>query len=480
MIPRIMIAAPKSGSGKTLLTCALLGALKQRNRKVISFKCGPDYIDPMFHRTVLGVPAENLDTWFSGEEGTRQQFCEAAAGSDIAVLEGVMGLFDGLGGLREEGSAYHLAKATKTPVLLAADVRGMGGVSMAAMLKGFLEYDREHLVRGIFLNRISEGFFQTVRPYLEAELKVPVVGFFPNRADLRIESRHLGLQLPEEIAGLKEQLSAAAAQLELTENVEKILEIAREAEPLYSKEPGEPTAESLDREKERVKTTGTQPAIVRNGMKHETPLTLAVARDEAFCFYYAANLRLLEKLGVAIRTFSPLHDPQLPENIDGLLLGGGYPELYARQLSENESMRASIREAIESGLPSLAECGGFLYLHAALSDPEGKAWPMAGVLPASAKNTGKPVRFGYAEIREKTPVFLPAGKAVKAHEFHYYDSTDNGSACTAVKPTTGRSWDCMHAAANHFWGFAHLYYPSAPEFARYFVGKMNESRGQVP
>ena len=462
-IPRILIAAPKSGSGKTLITCALLGALKQKQKNVISFKCGPDYIDPMFHRTVLDVPSENLDTWFSGEEGTRRQFLRAANGFEIAVMEGVMGLFDGLGGVYEVGSSYHLASVTKTPILLLADVHGMGR-SMIPMLKGFLEYDTAHLIRGILLNRITPGFFETMRPHLEAELGIPAVGFFPPRKDIRIESRHLGLQLPMEIADLRKQLQSAARQMEETGGLDRILRIAKEAEPL--------TEERTSYEAEGHRASGHCIPGAAAVLPAKKQPVLAVARDEAFCFYYKANLRLLEEQGIVIRTFSPLHDSTIPEDADGLLLGGGYPELYAAELSRNASMRESVCRAIRSGMPSLAECGGFLYLHQSLTDPEGKAWNMAGVLPAEAHHTGKAVRFGYVEIREKNACFLPAGGKIRGHEFHYYDSSDNGADCVAEKPVGGRAWDCIHEEEDHFWGFAHLYYPSAPEFPAYFAEKM--------
>ena len=331
--PRILLAAPKSGSGKTLITCAFLGALKKKDLKPAAFKCGPDYIDPMFHRTVLKVPSENLDTFFTGEE-TRGIFAELAKNADIAIMEGVMGLFDGLGGTREEGSAYHLAKVTSTPILLVVDVHGMGK-SMIPLIKGFLDYDTEHLIKGVLLNRMTESFLETMRPMLEEELPVPIVGFFPARKDIHLESRHLGLMLPGEIADLEAQLDAAAEQFLATAGFDQILAIADQAEELED-------AETSD------ETVGSRTPVKADG------LTLAVARDEAFCFYYEANMRAFQNRGVTIRYFSPLHDEVIPPEADGILLGGGYPELYAKALGENESMKESIRSAVESGMPSLA------------------------------------------------------------------------------------------------------------------------------
>ncbi len=460
--PRILLAAPKSGSGKTLVTCALLGALKKKGLQPAAFKCGPDYIDPMFHRTVLKVPSENLDTFFTGEE-TRNIFAELSKDADIAVMEGVMGLFDGLGGTREEGSAYHLAKITDTPIILVVDVHGMGK-SMIPLIRGFLDYDTEHLIKGVILNRMTASFLETMRPMLEEELPVPIIGFFPTRKDIHLESRHLGLMLPEEIEDLENQLDAAADQFLETAGLDQLLAIADQAKALP-----DPFAGSSE-----GKTSEEAPI-----------LTLAVARDEAFCFYYEANMRAFRKRGVEIRYFSPLHDEKLPPNADGILLGGGYPELYAKQLSENESMKASIRSAIEGdtvngGMPSLAECGGFMYLHESLEDQEGRSYPMVGLVKGNVQFKGKLIRFGYVELTEKQPCFLQEGHSIKAHEFHYYDSTDNGDACTAVKPVTGRSWECIHEEEDHFWGFPHLYYPSNEEFTEHFVSEMKkykEKRG---
>ena len=230
-LTRVMLAAPKSGSGKTLLTCGLLQVLKEDGLQVGSCKCGPDYIDPMFHRRVLGVPATNLDTFFTGEEQTRELLAENLGERDIVVMEGVMGLYDGLGGTEKEGSAYHLAQVTKTPILLVVDVHGMG-YSMIPLIAGFLSYDRDKLVKGVILNRISGSFFETIKPLVEKELSLPVVGYFETHKDLTLESRHLGLKMPEEIASIKEQLTLAGDYFRKTVDVERIKTIAGEAEEL--------------------------------------------------------------------------------------------------------------------------------------------------------------------------------------------------------------------------------------------------------
>lgn len=446
-IPRIMIAAPKSGSGKTLITCGLLGALKNNKKDVVAFKCGPDYIDPMFHRNIQNVETENLDTFFTNETDTQRLFIEVASQHDFAVIEGVMGLFDGLGGVREEGSAYHLAKVTKTPIVLVVDVHGMGK-SMIPFIKGFEMYDEAHLIKGIILNRITEAFYETMKPLLEKEIHAPVVGYFPNRKDINLESRHLGLVLPEEIDNLNVQLNAAVEQLQSSVSIDKIIGIGQEAD-------------ELEVENKKARSF--------HGNAKGKKLSIAVARDNAFCFYYQANIRELQKYGVKIKYFSPLSDEKLPADVDGLLLGGGYPELYGERLSDNTSMKESIKQAINQGIPLLAECGGFMYLHEELLDENGKVWPMVGAVSGITSYMGKLVRFGYVDIEEKTGCFLKAGTKIKAHEFHYYDSTSNGTNCIATKPTTGRNWECIHSTENTFIGFPHLYYPSAPEFVEHFV-----------
>ncbi len=205
-------------------------------------------------------------------------------------------------------------------------------------------------------------------------------------------------------------------------------------------------------------------------------ITLAVARDEAFCFYYDTNIRMFEKRGVKIKYFSPLHDERLPEDIDGLLLGGGYPELYAKGLSNNKTMLASIKNAISDGLPSLAECGGFMYLHRELEDDKGNTYALTGVIDAKVSYTGKLVRFGYVELSDKESRFLSDDYIIKGHEFHYYDSTDNGTDVRAVKPITDKTWDCCYVSDNHWWGFSHLYYPSCPSFVDAFIKKMAERK----
>lgn len=442
--PRIMIAAAGSGSGKTLLTCSLLQALLDSGKKAAAFKCGPDFIDPMFHRKVLGVPSNNLDSFFTDENTTKFLFLEDAEGKNLSVIEGVMGLYDGLGGITEEASSYHLAKVTKTPVILVVDACGMGR-SVIPLIAGFLQYDTARLIQGVILNRTGKMFYDAIKPEIEAETGIPVLGYFPVQTEIRLESRHLGLRLPEEIRGLREQLKKSAEVFRTAVDLEKLVAIASRAEELEA-------------------APVTVPAKAYG-------VRIGVAMDEAFCFYYEDNLRLLQKAGAELVPFSPLHEEKLPTHLHGLILGGGYPELYAEGLSQNKGMRDSVKAAIESGMPSIAECGGFLYLHETMENQEGQAFPMVGVVKGSCRYTGKLVRFGYIGVCAETETFLPKGTEIRGHEFHYFDSTDNGSDCLARKPVSGRQWRCVHAGKNHWWGFPHLYYYANPAYAYRFLGR---------
>lgn len=501
-----MIAAPKSGSGKTMITCALLQLLKDSGKNVSSYKCGPDYIDPMFHKKVLGVPSKNLDTFFTDEKTTVQLFLDKRADGDFAVLEGVMGLYDGLGGIYEQGSSYHLAKVTQTPIILVVDAKGMGK-SVLALIAGFLQYDTQHLIKGVLLNRMSKGYYDIIKPLIEKELSVKVVGYFPEQKDIGLSSRHLGLVMPDELSDIKKQLNETADRLKKTIDMDLFMDIAAEADEIgdsgnadvYNEKSIDNCAQNKFTKiiksdcETQYQTTNTEQMQIQN---QNNTVNIAVAMDEAFCFYYEDNLRLLEKCGAKLQYFSPLHDTKLPKDCDAMLLGGGYPELYTKELSENVSMRESIKKAFRAGLPTVAECGGFMYLHKYIhdicddTDEQNKAdvqnnadtqndvsvSQLVGALDSECHFKGKLVRFGYIELAEKHNNFLSPNEKIKAHEFHYYDSTDNGADCIATKPATGRSYDCVISHDNYWLGFPHLYYPSNPHFAESLVRKAYEYR----
>lgn len=506
-IPRLMIAAPGSGSGKTLVTCGLLRLLQRKNLHPAAFKCGPDYIDPMFHRQVLGIPSRNLDTFFSPEDSenaantTAATLARAAAknGAGIAVIEGVMGYFDGTGASGMEASSFDLAQQTDTPVILTLNAKGMSR-SVVPLLRGLADYEKENRrIRGVILNRISPGMFPVMKKWIEEDTDLKVIGYLPQDDSLSWGSRHLGLLQPEELTGLQEQIDHLADTLESTIDQEALLDLASTAPPIRtpSESAGKKADMALTPSESGEKKAA--PALMPSGASEKSEKKadragekqilprIAVARDEAFSFYYEDNLEMLQECGAELVFFSPVHDRTLPA-ADGLLLGGGYPELHAQALAQNEEMKAQICECAAKGMPLLAECGGFMYLqeNLVLADrtpgkdgADQKTWKMCGLLPGTCRMTDKLVRFGYIELEKKDGQSgeagcLKEGHRIRGHEFHYFDSTDNGHACTAHKPGRRRSWDCMVVQDNIMAGFPHLYYRSDPDFAAAFVEKCRQ------
>ncbi len=456
-IPRILLAAGASGSGKTLITCGLLQALVNRRLKVASFKCGPDYIDPMFHSQVIGTKSRNLDTFFTSAQITRCLLSENASDCDIAVMEGVMGYYDGVAGTSTKASAYDLADVTDTPVILIVNSKGMS-VSLAAYLKGFMEYRKESHIKGVILNQMSPMLYPRMKALLEEELKIKVLGYVPKVEDCVIESRHLGLVLPEEVADLKERLAKLAQVLEKTLEIDQIIALAQSA----------PELESTQLPKEQEDAYGFRlPEKVRIG----------VAKDEAFCFFYEDNFRLLEKMGAELVPFSPIYDEYLPDGLDGLLLYGGYPELNGENLERNENIRTQIAKAVQAGMPCIAECGGFMYLHEEMEDMEGVFRKTCSVISGKCYRTPKLTRFGYVTLSAKKPVFGVEGAKIgeiPAHEFHYFDSENCGSDFYAAKPLSKRGWDCIHCTDNLMAGYPHLYYYGNPRVPKAFLQKCLE------
>ena len=442
-LPRLLLCASASGSGKTTFTCAILQALVNRGAAPVAFKCGPDYIDPMFHSKVIGAKSRNLDLFFLGEGPTKRLLWENGKTGGLSLIEGVMGYYDGIG-MSTAASAYDLARTTATPAVLVVDGRGRA-LSVAAEVKGFLAFRKDSGIKAVLLNRVSPMLYPRMREAIQQETGLPVLGYLPNRPDCALESRHLGLVTADEVEWLKEKIAALAAQAEETVDMDGLMDLAASAPEIEAPEP---------------------PPLVPVPGKPK----IAVARDKAFCFYYADALALLERLGGEIVFFSPLADTALPEGTSGLYLGGGYPELYAKALAENRTMRAAVRAAVAGGLPTLAECGGFLYLHESMEDDTGKAWPMAGVFPHKGIKTGKLRRFGYVTLTARTGGLLgPAGLQLPAHEFHYWESSDPGADFRAQKPQSDRGWDCAYHTDSLYAGFPHFHLCAAPETARRFV-----------
>ena len=448
-LSRILIAGTNSGCGKTTFVSGLLTALKRREKDLRAFKCGPDYIDPMFHASALGVPCRNLDLQFFDENTLR--FSLAKNGGSLSVIEGVMGYYDGVG-LTTRASSYAVAMASDTPAVLVVDARGAAH-SVLAVIGGFLNLHPKSHIRGVILNRCSAMLYPRMKQAIADQFGGAVLplGYLPVMKDCTLESRHLGLITAQEMTDLQEKLEALADQIEKSVDIPALCALAASA-PALSWEP--------------VALPEEGPA-----------LRIAVARDNAFCFYYEDNLDLLRSLGAELVPFSPIADAALPENIRGLYLGGGYPELYAESLSENQSMKDSIRQALEAGLPCIAECGGFLYLQKEL---EGR--PMVGFLPGTGHNTGKLSRFGYVTLTaQKDNLLCAAGEQLPAHEFHYYDTTCNGEDFLAQK-ADGRAWRCGIATENLYAGFPHFHFYAHPQMAARFLEmcrKGSPERGAV-
>lgn len=492
----IIIGAPGSGSGKTMITCGLLTLLKRKGLNPAAFKCGPDYIDGLFHRRILGVDSGNLDSFFETEDHMRGKIC-CSMQEHFVVAEGVMGYYDGLGGASTRGSSYEIADILDLPAILVVDAKG-ASVSLCALIKGFLEYnpaggscekktheekeddrgrlceetnekktpeEKTHIrglghnhISGIFFNRMSTGLFPIMRDLVEEQLHVPVIGYLPELPFLNVGSRHLGLVLPEEIDGLREQMEQLADQLDQCLDWEQFLRIAGWADRKTGRG--------------RPENAGQIKAGPENAEGAGSMFRLGIARDEAFCFYYNDNLEAMRRAGARLVSFSPIHDSKLPEGLSGIILGGGYPENHGAALSGNASMRASVAAAAADGMPVLAECGGYLYLLDSLECTDGSTYPMAGVFTGHGYRAGKTGRFGYITLsaREELP-FLHKGKPVKGHEFHYWDCRcdETELRMKAVKPRGNRTWPCMRTVNRVMAGFPHLYYPSCPELVRAFA-----------
>lgn len=443
-VPRILLASPSSSSGKTTVMCALLELLRRRGCKVRAFKNGPDYIDPMFYSHILDIPSHNLDLFLlgGGLQGinlARYLLAENALPANIAVLEGAMGFYDGIG-TTSDASAYDLAKAVKTPVIVVIDGKG-AALTLAAQLRGLAQFRSDSGIAGFIVNNIKPGVYEYYKDTWEKETGLPALGYLPHIPEGTLESRHLGLVTAGEVTDLKERVRYLAEAAAESFDVERILKLAETA-PLFSYE--SPCIEPISK------------------------VRFAVARDRAFCFYYEDELRLFEKLGAEIIYFSPLYDTELPP-CDGIYLGGGYPELYGKQLEDNISFRQSICTAIEKGIPCFAECGGFMYLLSHFQDGE-KTFDWVGAIEGTAYMTDKLTHFGYVTVKAQRDTLLgKAGDMINAHEFHYSDSTNNGDACVAQKVLGKSHWPCVYARGNLFAGYPHMHLWGNIDWARRFI-----------
>jgi cobyrinic acid a,c-diamide synthase len=444
--PRIVIAGTHSGVGKTTLATALMAAFTRRGLRVQPFKVGPDFIDPGFHEAASGRASRNLDGWMLSRDANLRTFARASADADLAIIEGVMGLFDGRDAASESGSTAEMAKWLDAPVLLAADASAMAR-SAAALVRGFEEFDSELDVAAVLFNRVGgPGHADLLREAVAYCCRAAAIGFLPADERIALPSRHLGLTMAAESL-TRACLDRMAAWIEANVDLDAVLRMARErSRPLAS-------AETVDAQQ--------APAC--------PDVRIGIASDEAFCFYYCDNLDLLRDAGAELVEFSPIRDAALPDDIGGLYFGGGYPELHAAALSANRPMLEAVRRF---GGPVYAECGGFMYLTQAIVDASGAAHPMAGLFPTCARMQPRLAALGYLEAEaSENLLWLKAGERMRGHEFRHseIDAMPAGvRRCLRLRNGRGaraEGYTCGSVLA----GYAHLHFGSAPEFARRFV-----------
>lgn len=450
-IKGLVIAATKSSSGKTTLTLGLMAALVRRGLKVAPFKVGPDFIDPGHHTTVTGTPSCNLDGWMIARESNQASFAHRSAGCDIAVVEGVMGLYDGYDGRSEAGSTAQMAKWLGLPVLLVVDAGSMAR-SAAALVQGFERFDPEVNFAGVVFNKLgSDRHLTYLREAVADHVEMPCLGGVLRNADIHMPERHLGLVTREDNPLSPENLDRLARLVESSIDIDDLLN--------------------------RIDIGGITVAA-QGGRKNQPPVQarIGIARDRAFCFYYQDNFDLLESYGAELVFFSPLSDSDLPDDLDGLYFGGGYPELAAQRLSQNKSLRKRILDESTAGMPIYGECGGFMYLCRELGDTEGKRYPMVGCFPFRTRMNAKLRSLGYRQVTMTQPTVIgPAGMTARGHEFHY-SAIDTGfeaqspaqvyrvaARAGGQPPVTGYQVDRTLGS------YIHLHFGSQPETAREFV-----------
>ena len=460
MPPAVVIAGVRSGVGKTTIASGIMGALARRGRRVQPFKAGPDYIDPSYHRLACGVPSRNLDTWLLPHPVAVELFHRAAARADIAVIEGVMGLYDGHSSLHEDGSTAELAKLLNAPVILIADA-GKVARSVAAEILGYQQFDPALRIAGVILNGVgSPRHLEFCQPQIQATTGLPVVGWLPRRDDLTQPERHLGLIPTVEGTVATQWYDALNAQIEQTIDLDAILRIAATA--------GAPPAVSPDF------SPAVSPDIPPPAFPPEprpARAIIAVAQDRAFSFYYQDSLDLLAAWGAEIAPFSPLDDAALPPGAGGVYLGGGFPELFAPELSQNQSMLASVRRAIAAGRPVYAECGGLMYLGRSLSDLDGRRFPMAGAIPVTSSMAGRRLHLGYREVAACADgPLLRAGESVRGHEFHWSVLQEPPDAARAAYRVLNQDGRPEGFRVGSVWAsYIHIHLGSRPGLASRFV-----------
>ncbi|MCS1351805.1 cobyrinate a,c-diamide synthase [Mechercharimyces sp. CAU 1602] len=442
--PRILIAGTGSGVGKSTVTLGIMAAFQRRGLRVQGFKCGPDYLDPTYQTAVTKVPARNVDSWMVGRTKVQSILITGSEEADISVIEGMMGLYDGVNTLTEEGSTAEIAQLLDSPVVLIVDVWNMSR-SAAAVVMGFQQLNRKVKLAGVVLNRVgSDGHYTEVKAVIEKCAHVPVVGYLKYDTSLAIPERHLGVVPTIERGDLNSFFTHLAEVVEQSIDLDVLLDIAEGAPIIEVKE------ESLSLEKNKY------PEVV-----------IAVAKDEAFHFYYHDNLQLLTRAGATITYFSPVAGEEIPIEADGLYIGGGFPEEYVRQLSTAEQTRHSIKRAYEEGMPIYAECGGYMYLSHSLTTIAGERYPMVGIIPAHIQMEKRLQALGYREvIAIGDQLLLKQGEKVRGHEFRYSYIEKEADWQDAFTFFQGEKAVCEgYQRGNVLGSYIHLYFPSYPVIA---------------
>jgi cobyrinic acid a,c-diamide synthase len=453
---RFVIAGTGSGVGKTTMTIGLMAAFKRRGKIVQGFKCGPDYIDPTYHTAVTGRPSRNLDTWMLSHDTMREIYLRGSEGSDISVIEGVMGLYDGKDPLSNTGSTAEIATLLDAPVILIVNVQSMAR-SAAAVVLGYQKLDERVRIAGVIVNKCgSQGHYKIVKAAIEQECGVPVVGWLGRDDQLDIPERHLGLVPAIERGELNPLFEHAANLVESGVDLDAIMALAEGAPDL----------------------TWPDTRLFTEA-KQETGPAIAVARDAAFNFYYPENLDLLEQKGAKIVYFSPLSGQKVPLEADGLYIGGGFPEEFAADLASHEEAKEDLKERVSGGLPVFAECGGYMYLTRSITDRAGKTHSMAGLIPAKVKMQSKLAALGYREAKALTDCLLmEEGEVVRGHEFHYSSLTKDDENYPHVYETkglrgAGREGYCL---GNLMAGYTHVHFASNPKVVDRFIARCMEYR----
>lgn len=460
MSNRIVLAGTSSNVGKTSITIGIMAALIKRGYDVQPFKVGPDYIDPAFHTYITGRKSRNLDFFMMGEEGIKYSFVKNSRNADISVIEGVMGMYDGASTQKNAGSTAHVSKLIDAPVILVIDGSGISA-SAAAMVKGYQTYDPLVKLAGVIVNKVSgDHHYQLIKTAIERELGIPCLGYFKKNDQIQLGSRHLGLVPAGELQELNDKVEELTEMALETIELDQIIKLSEV--PLNFTANTESELKSID-----------------------VQVRIGIAKDQAFNFYYQDNLDILESLGAELVEFSPVSDEKLPEDLHGIIFGGGFPEVFADRIKDNKVMMTQLKELINNGIPTYAECGGFMFLNQKIINFEKEAFEMLGVFEGYSEMTKRLQRFGYVDVELNKDVIVgQKGWNFKGHEFHrsiVSGIDEERYAYTVRKIRDGKllkEWKCGASTNNVLGAYAHIHFYSCPDMPVYFVQQCKKYKGE--